>query len=93
MIRSFASADTERFFLTGRSRRVPPEIRERATMRLRQLHAATAPGDLRFPPSNNLEMLSGKREGWWSIRINKQWRICFRFEDQHAYEVEIVDYH
>ncbi|MFZ3323718.1 MAG: type II toxin-antitoxin system RelE/ParE family toxin [Usitatibacter sp.] len=93
MIRSFASAETERFFRTGRSKRMPTEIRERAAMRLRQLDAATAVGDLRFPPSNQLEALLGKRSGGYSIRINDQWRICFTFEGGHAYEVEIVDYH
>ena len=72
---------------------MPTEIRERAAMRLRQLDAATALGDLRFPPSNRLEALSGKRSGSYSIRINEQWRICFTFEDGHANEVEIVDYH
>ena len=62
-------------------------------MRLLQLHAATGLDDLRFPPSNRLEPLRGDRAGEWSIRINDQWRICFRFEAGHAYEVEIVDYH
>ena len=93
MIRSFASTETERFFLTGHSRRMPPEIQRRATMRLRQLDAATTLGDLRFPPSNRLEALSGDRKGKWSIRINEQWRICFTFEGEHAHEVEIIDYH
>ncbi len=72
---------------------MPTEIRERAMMRLRQLDAATAVRDLRFPPSNQLEALSGKRSGSYSIRINEQWRICFTFEGEHAYQVEIVDYH
>jgi proteic killer suppression protein len=62
-------------------------------MRLRQLDAATALGDLRFPPSNRLEALSGKRSGSYSIRVNEQWRICFTFGGGHAHEVEIVDYH
>lgn len=93
MIRSFASAETERFFRTGRSRRLPHQLHLRAAMRLRQLDAATHIGDLRFPPSNRLEALSGDRAGRYSIRINDQWRICFKFEGGHAYEVEIVDYH
>ena len=93
MIRSFASAETERFASTGKSRHLPPEIRVRAAMRLLQLHAATRIDDLRFPPSNRLEPLRGRREGEWSIRINDQWRICFRFEAGHAYDVQIVDYH
>jgi len=61
--------------------------------KLQQLDAATAPRDLRFPPSNRLEALSGDRRGRFSVRINEQWRICFSFEGVHAYEVEIVDYH
>jgi toxin HigB-1 len=93
LIRSFASADTKRFFAQGSSRRLPPDIRIRATMRLVQLNAATSIEDLRSPPSNRLEPLQGDRRGTWSIRINDQWRICFRFEAGHAYEVEIVDYH
>lgn len=62
-------------------------------MRLTQLHAASRIDDLRFPPSNRLEALKGDRKGQWSIGINDQWRVCFRFEGGHAYDVEIVDYH
>ena len=62
-------------------------------MRLNQLHAATALNDLRLPPSNHLEALSGHRIGQWSIRINQQWRVCFKFENGDAFNVEIVDYH
>ncbi len=93
MIQTFADAETERFFVTGKSRRLPSEILKRAAMRLSQLHAATRIEDLRLPPSNQLEKLSGDRSGQWSIRINGQWRICFRFEGEHALAVEIVDYH
>lgn len=93
MIRSFASAETERFFATGKSRRLPPEIIKRAAMRLTQLNAATSIEDLRFPPSNRLEMLKGGRKGQWSIRINDQWRVCFRFADNDAFDVEVADYH
>jgi proteic killer suppression protein len=93
VIRSFASAETERFFATGKSRRLPPEIRKRAAMRLTQLNAATRLNDLRVPPSNRLEALKHDRSGQWSIRINDQWRICFRFENGDAFDVEIVDYH
>jgi len=93
VIRSFASAETERFFATGKSRRLPPEIRKRAAMRLTQLDAATVLEDLRVPPSNRLEALKHDRKGQWSIRINDQWRVCFRFEKGDAYGVEIVDYH
>jgi proteic killer suppression protein len=93
MIQSFAEVETERFFATGRSRRFPPEIRRRAAMRLTQLDAATRIEDLRSPPSNRLEALRGDRKGHWSIRINDQWRVCFRFSNGDAFDVEIADYH
>lgn len=93
MIRSFADDETERFFKTGTSRRFPGEIQRRAAMRLTQLDAATTIEDLRLPPSNRLEALKHDRKGQWSIRINQQWRICFRFERGDALDVEIVDYH
>ena len=93
MIESFASAETERLFATGKSRRLPPDILRRAVMRLTQLDAATVIDDLRLPPSNRLEALLGSRAGQWSIRINEQWRVCFRFERGNAQDVEIVDYH
>ena len=94
MIRSFADADadTQRFYATGRSRRVPSEIRSRAAMRLTQLDAATRIDDLRLPPSNQLEALKGSRKGQWSIRVNQQWRLCFRFDAGDAFDVEIADY-
>jgi len=93
MIQSFADSETERFYTTGRSRRLPTEIRARAAMRLTQLNAATQTEDLKFPPSNRLEALRGDRKGQWSIRINEQWRVCFRFAKGDAFDVEIVDYH
>jgi len=93
MIRSFASAETERFYMTGKSRRVPTEIRVRAAMRLTQLNAATRGEDLRLPPSNRLEPLKGARKRQWSIRVDDQWRVCFRFDKGDAFDVEIVDYH
>ena len=93
MIRSFASVETERFFVTGKSRRLPTEILKRAAMRLTQLNAATSIEDLRFPPSNRLEALKGDRKGQWSVRVNSQWRVCFIFADGDALDVEITDYH
>ena len=93
MIKSFNDSETERLFATGKSRRMPPEILRRALMRLTQLDAATCVEDLRLPPSNRLEALAHDRTGQWSIRINAQWRICFRFADGAAFNVEIVDYH
>lgn len=93
MIRSFADTETERFFATGKSRRFPPDVLKRAAMRLLQLDAATKLDDLRLPPSNRLEALKGDRKGLYSIRVNEQWRVCFRFEGGNAFDVEIVDYH
>ena len=93
MIESFASAETERLFAIGKSRRLPPDILRRAVMRLAQLDAAAMIDDLRLPPSNRLEALLGSRAGKWSVRINEQWRICFQFERGNAQDVEIVDYH
>jgi toxin HigB-1 len=93
MIRSFSDAETERFYVTGKSKRLPPDILRRAAMRLIQLDSAAQIEDLRLPPSNHLESLQGKLVGKWSIRINQQWRICFVFRDGHAEQVEIVDYH
>lgn len=93
MIQSFAGTEAERLFATGKSRRLPPDILKRAVLRLTQLHAAAEVEDLRLPPSNRLEALSGDRLGQWSIRINDRWRLCFRFADGHAHDVDIVDYH
>ena len=93
MIKTFADTETERFYATGKSKRFPPDIQKRAAMRLNQLDAATAPDDLRMPPSNHLELLKGDRKGRYSIRINDQWRLCFQFENGSAYDVEIIDYH
>ena len=93
MIQTFAATETESFFTTGKSRRLPPGILKRAAMRLMQLDSATRIEDLRLPPSNRLEALLHERAGQWSIRINDQWRLCFRFENGDAYDVEIADYH
>ncbi|MDP2619331.1 MAG: type II toxin-antitoxin system RelE/ParE family toxin [Hyphomicrobiales bacterium] len=93
MIRSFADAETGRFFMTGKSRKLARKILRRAALRLKQLNAATRIDDMRMPPSNRLEALRGNRAGQYSIRINNQWRVCFRWEDGDAADVEIVDYH
>ncbi|MFI4969329.1 MAG: type II toxin-antitoxin system RelE/ParE family toxin [Lysobacterales bacterium] len=93
MIRSFADKETERLFATQQTRRLPPDIRFRASAQLNRLDVATSIEDLRSPPSNRLESLKGDRTGQWSIRINQQWRLCFRFDAGHAFDVEIVDYH
>lgn len=93
MIRSFADKETEVFYETGKSWRLPIDIQKRAAMRLTQLNAAARVEDLRMPPSNRLEALHGDRDEQWSIRINDQWRVCFRFDEGDAFDVEIVDYH
>jgi toxin HigB-1 len=93
MIQTFATSETENFFATGKSRRLPSEILKRTAMRLNQVHAVTKIEDLRLPPSNHLEKLTGDKSDKWSIHINEQWRVCFRFEGGHAFDVEIVDYH
>jgi proteic killer suppression protein len=93
MIRSFADAESAPFFVTGKSRRLPPDVVKRAAMRLRQLNAATQIGDLRLPPSNRLKALRGRRSGQYSIRVNDQWRLCFRFARGDAFDVELVDCH
>lgn len=93
MIKNFADTETERLFTTGKSRRLPPDILRRVVKRLTQLDAAIMVEDLRIPPSNRLEPLGGNRSGQWSVRINDQWRLCFRFVGGDALDVEIVDYH
>jgi toxin HigB-1 len=93
VIRSFHDRDTELIWRGERSRRLPPDIQEVARRKLRMLNAAQSLADLRAPPANRLEALRGDREGRHSIRINDRWRICFRWEEQDAHEVEIVDYH
>ena len=92
MIRSFADRETERLFRLEHSR-VPADLRRRALRKLLLLHAATDINQLRVPPGNRLEALEGDRAGQHSIRINRQWRICFRWHEGDAYDVEITDYH
>jgi proteic killer suppression protein len=93
MIRSFADRDTERLFHRERVRRFGPEVLRGGLRKLRILDAATTLDELKVPPGNRLERLQGDRSGRWSIRINDQWRICFRWRDGDAHEVELVDYH
>jgi len=93
MIRSFAGRFAE-LLLYGRSvKGFPPDLRRRAQRKLLQIGAAEALSDLNSPPGNRLEALKGDRAGQHSIRINEQWRICFRWTHQGAEDVEIVDYH
>ncbi|WP_168077976.1 type II toxin-antitoxin system RelE/ParE family toxin [Caulobacter sp. SSI4214] len=93
MIVSFADRETERVWEGGRSRRLPGDIQATAMRRLRSLDAAEHLDDLRLPPGNRLEALLGDRLGQHSMRINQQWRLCFRWSGGHAYDVEICDYH
>lgn len=92
MIRSFADEETEAVFRTGSSRRWA-NIARVAARRLEAIDFASAVEDLTKPPGNRLEKLKGNREGQWSIRINDQFRVCFRWDGKDAWDVEIVDYH
>jgi proteic killer suppression protein len=93
MIRSFACKETERIWHGTTSRKFPGDIQDRALRKLRQLDASATLDDLRNPPGNRLEALKGDRAGQMSIRINGQWRICFRWAAGDAADVEITDYH
>ncbi|MBQ01924.1 MAG: plasmid maintenance system killer [Acidobacteria bacterium] len=93
MIRSFANSQTERLFLRERLRRLSANVQRLALRRLLYLDGAERLADLRLPPGNRLEKLRGNRAGQYSIRINDQWRICFRWRDGDAYNAEITDYH
>jgi proteic killer suppression protein len=93
VISSFADRDTERLFARERVRRFPGDLLRTMLRKLVALDAAERLDDLRVPPGNRLEKLQGDRAGQHSIRVNEQWRICFRWREGNAFEVEIVDYH
>jgi proteic killer suppression protein len=93
VIQSWADAETEKLFNRQPSRKLPSDIQRIALRKLLMLDAATNLEDLRVPPANRLEKLKGDRAGQWSIRINDQWRVCFRWQAGNADDVEIVDYH
>ena len=93
MIKSFADADTEKLFAGSASRHLPPDIQRTARRKLLQLDASDRLDIMRLPPGNRLEALKGSRRGEPSIRLNKQWRLCFRWAGEDAHEVEILDYH
>ncbi len=93
MIRTFKDKATEKVFRRERSRKFPDELHRVALRKLRMLNRAMNLNDLIIPPANRLEKLRGDRAGQYSIRINDQWRICFKWQGNDAFEVEIVDYH
>ena len=93
MIKEFNNREIERFYETGKSKKIPSSIQKVALRKLDYLNAAHILEDLRVPPGNMLEALKGNLEGKYSIRINKQYRIVFLFESGNAYGVEIMDYH
>jgi proteic killer suppression protein len=93
MIKTFADRETQQLYVTGKSRRLPPDLVKRAVRRLEYIDLANELSDLKVPPSNRLHALRGDREGQYAISINDQWCICFRFVAGDAYDVEITDYH
>lgn len=93
MIKSFQSKETQKIFNREYSRKFPSSIQRVALRKLWMIDAAVLLHDLRVPPANRLKALKGKRKGQYSIRINKQWRVCFKWFKGDAYDVEITDYH
>ena len=93
MIKTFRDKETEQLFQRQSSRRFPANLHQAMWRKLAILNAAERLDDLRVPPGNRLEKLSGKRAGQHSIRVNDQWRVCFEWREGDACEVEITDYH
>ena len=93
VIKTFADKHTQQLYLTGKSKRLPADVIGRAIRRLEYIDLATGLDDLKVPPSNRLHALKGDRAGLYAISVNDQWRICFRWEDGDAFDVEITDYH
>ena len=93
VIRSFRDRETEKLFQRHPARRLPAELQRTALRKLVVLDAAESLDDLLVPPGNRLEKLGGDRAGHYSLRINERWRICFRWDEGGARDVEIVDYH
>lgn len=93
MIKTFADQRTRDLYATGRARRFPPDVARRAARKLEYVDLAMRLEDLKVPPGNRLHALGGDRRGQHAIAINDQWRICFRFVDGDAYDVEVCDYH
>ncbi|MEL1243709.1 type II toxin-antitoxin system RelE/ParE family toxin [Flavobacterium sp. DGU11] len=93
MIRSFGNKETEKIWNGIQSKKLPADIQNIARRKLRIINNAQNINDLRIPPANHLEKLSGNLSGFYSIRINKQWRIIFNWNNDNAFEVQIVDSH
>lgn len=93
MIKTFKCKETQKIFNRQYSRKLPSDIQKIAFRKLRMINRSYKINDLKVPPANRLEMLTGTRKGQYSIRINNQWRICFRWIDNNALDVEITDYH
>lgn len=93
MIKTFADKETQRIFVSGKSKRLPSDLIRSAVRRLEYIDLARTLNDLKVPPSNRLHALKGNREGQYSISVNEKWRICFRYIEGDAYDVEITDYH
>ena len=93
MIKSFSDKESENFYVTGKSRKIPSTIHKVALRKLDYLNSAFELDDLKVPPANRLEKLLGDLKEFYSIRINKQYRVVFKFENNNAYEVKITDYH
>lgn len=93
MIKNFKSKETEKIFNRKYSLKLPSSIQRTALRKLWMIDAAQTINDLRVPPANHLEQLKGNKQGQHSIRINEQWRICFTWHQDDAYDVEIIDYH
>lgn len=93
MIQSFGSKETEKIWTGTRSAKLPIEIQQIGRRKLRMLNNSVSLTDLRIPPANRLEKLTGNRKDFYSIRINDQWRIIFKWKDSHSFDVEIIDYH
>jgi len=93
MIKSFANRRTQALYVTGSAKWIPADVVKRARRKIEYVDLATRIEDLRVPPGNRLHPLGQDRKGQYSISVNDQWRICFRFVDGDAYEVELCDYH
>jgi proteic killer suppression protein len=93
MIKTFKCKETEKIFSRNYSKKLPHDIQRAAFRKLRMIDRSETLTDLKIPPANRLEMLSGRKKGQYSIRVNDQWRICFKWVDNNALEVEITDYH